>query len=133
MESFRLKGWRMENIDDDVRRLAKSWPKLRVLNLKNTVFTLSNLRIIAEFSPELRHLHVQLDTSTFSPFDANSKRFSHSLETLIIEGNRPSLQTSQEYQSQVSRQMDLIFPCLKSLEFWDDETWCYVRFDSQSD
>ena len=57
-------------MDDDVRRLVMSWPKLRVLGLlhfNQMSISLSTLRIIAENCPELHYLHIPLDTSTIPP------------------------------------------------------------------
>ena len=66
MQTFHVKDWSMENVDDDVRRL----PKLRTLRLphKQTFISLSTLRIIAENCPELRYLDIRLDTSTIPSF-----------------------------------------------------------------
>ena len=113
MQTFHLKSWIMENMDDDVRRLVKSWPKLKSLNLNQTTISLSTLRIIAENCPELRRLHVRLDTSAIPPFDtSNSKSLRHNLEVLTVEKVLPSsttrTQTTLEYQIQVSRHLDLI-------------------------
>ena len=61
MRTFCLTGWRMENVDDDVRHLVMSWPKLRTLGLflsGNQFIPLSTLKIIAENCPELRQLHI---------------------------------------------------------------------------
>jgi hypothetical protein len=128
MQSFHLKNWWMENMDDDVRRLVMSWPKLRTLrvhpfNLNHwqTFISLSTLRIIAENCPELRHLHIQLDISAFPPFDTSSKSLRHNLEVLTVRRVRPSsntiiTQTTLECQIQVARHLDLIFPYLKSIE-----------------
>ena len=71
MQTFHLKGWRMENMDDDVRCLVKSWPKLRTLTLPldQTFISLSTLRIIAKKCPELRYLRIPLDTSTIPPIE----------------------------------------------------------------
>ena len=49
MQTFGLYGWRMDNMDNDVRRLVMSWPKLRTLSLlppNQTFISLSTLRII---------------------------------------------------------------------------------------
>ena len=133
MQSFHLKGpgWRMVNMnDDDVRRLVMSWPKLRVLNLKQTIFSLSALKIIAENCPELHYMCIQLDISTFPPFDVSSKTRSHNLKFLIVAGVRPSdttAQTSMECQLQVTQHLDLIFPYLRSLEIWD-KTWSKLEY-----
>ena len=132
MQSFHLKGWWIENMDDDdLRRLVLSWPKLRVLNLKETIFSLSALKIFAENCPELRYLRILLDISTFPPFDASSKRLSsHKLEVLKVAGIRPSdtiTQTSMECQIQVTKHLDLIFPYLQSLEVWD-KTWSKLEY-----
>ena len=130
MQSFHLRGWRMENMDDDVKRLVKSWPKIRVLNLKQTLISLSTLRIIAENCPELRYLSIQLDSSTFPLFDASSKSLGHNLEVLTVAGVHPSdtitTQTTLECKIQVTRHLDLIFPYLKSIDVWD-ESWSEIR------
>ena len=57
MRTFFIIGWRMENMDADVRRLVMSWPKLRTLRLplKQSFISLLTLKIIAENCPELRH------------------------------------------------------------------------------
>jgi hypothetical protein len=95
--------------------------KTKSFHSQNAFLSLSTIRIIAVICPELRHLQVQLDTSTFSPFDAFSESLSHDLETLmmIVGGDPPSDQTSQEYQIQVLHvqlgHMDLTFPRLKSV------------------
>ena len=128
MQTFHLAGWRMENIDDDVRRLLISWPKLRTLGLHyigNQFISLSTLRIIAENCPGLRDLIIQLDTSTIPPFDTSSKSLCHNLEVLIVRKVRPpSTQTTVtlEHQIQVTRHLDLIFPYLISINVWD-EPW----------
>ena len=127
MQTFhlRLKYRWMENLDDDIRRLVKSWPKIIFLNLKQTLISLPTLRIIAENCPELRHLHIQLDTSTLPPFDSSSKTLHHNLEVLNVAGVFPldtfALdKTTQECHIQVARHLDLFFPYLKSIELWDD-------------
>ena len=63
MQTFELMGWRMENmenIDDDVRFVVMSWPKLRSLSfsLDQTFISLSTLRVIAENCPDLLHLQI---------------------------------------------------------------------------
>ena len=50
IQIFHLIGWRIENMDNDVRCLVKSWPKLRTLKMlpfNETFISLSTLRIIA--------------------------------------------------------------------------------------
>ena len=76
MHTFHLYGWRMGNMDDNVRRLVMSWPKLRALSLlpsNRTFISLSTLRVIAETCPELHYLHIPLDISTIPPIDTFSK------------------------------------------------------------
>ena len=71
IQRFDLHWWRMENMDDVVRRLVMSWPKLRhliLLPLNQSFISLSTLRIIAESCPELFYLRILLDVSTFPPF-----------------------------------------------------------------
>ena len=92
LQTFHLMGWRMENIDDDVRRLAMWWPKLKTLRLllEKTFISLSTLTIIAENYPELRCLEIRLDTSTIPPFDTSSKSLHHKLEVLTVKRVYPS-------------------------------------------
>ena len=137
MQCFHLINWKMENMDDDVRRLVTSWPKLRtlkVLSLNETSISLSTLKLIAENCPELRHLQIQLDTSTIPPFDTSSKSLYHKLEILTVGGGynvRPSntiTQTSLRSQIQVTRYLDLIFPYLKGVEMrQEDVFWLGIR------
>jgi hypothetical protein len=133
MQTFHLKGWRMENMDDDVRCLVKSWPKLRTLKLplNQTFISLSTLRIIADNCPELRHLQIRLDTSTVRPFDPSSKSLCHNLEVLTVGESDPgpvSTQTTLECQMQVTRHLDLIFPSLKCVKVQpQDVTWSGIR------
>ena len=88
MQTFRLLRWRIENIDDDDRRLVMSWPKLRTLTVlpsdKASTISLSTLRIIAQSCPKLRHLNIQLDISTIPPFDISRKSLAHKLEVLYV-------------------------------------------------
>jgi hypothetical protein len=131
MQTFRLINWRMEHMDDDVRRLVMSWPKLRTLRLplNQTFISLSTLRIIAENCPELRQLHIRLDTSTIPPFDTSSKSLRHNLEVLSV-GRAPSEPStpSLECQIQMTQHLDLIFPFLKSIEVRPkDVTWSGIR------
>ena len=125
METFHLLRWRMENMDDDLRHLANSWPKLRTLRVlpsDQTFISLSTLRIIAESCPELRHLTILLDTSTIPPFDVSSKRLNHKLEVLTM--GRDINEISLEYQVRMARHLDSIFPSLKSIEREiGDATW----------
>ena len=141
MESFHLEYWTMKNMDDVMRRLVMSWPKLRTLIVNvcqrphdQPLISLSTLWIIVENCPELRHLEIPLDTSTIPPSDtSNSKSLRHNLEVLTAWGHKdldepPSdTITTQEmlgYQIQVARYLDLIFPFLKSIEVeFDDVTW----------
>ena len=121
----------MENVDDDVRRLVMSWPKLISLKVDHTFISLSTLRIIAEKCPELRYLHIgiQLESFTIPPFDSFSKGLLHKLEILSVSVGRvepvddPFTQTL-ECQIRVARHLYLIFPYLKSMEGQaDDEVW----------
>ena len=133
IREFDLMGWDMENIDDAVRRLAKSWPKLRSLALgtirqplNQTFVSLSTLRIIADNCPELHYLHIPLDISTFPPFDDFSTKNGsrHNLEVLRLGGPggvHPPDQTILECQIQVARHLDLIFPYLKTILRTHDE------------
>ena len=119
MQKFVLEGWKMENMDDDVRLLVMSWPKLRFLSLplrvSQTFISLSTLRIIAENCPDLRHLCIRLDTSNIPPIDASSKSLGHKLECLIFGRVQPSnTQSSLECQIQMARHLNLIFPYLDS-------------------
>jgi hypothetical protein len=123
---FYLEGWRMENMDDDVRCLVKSWPKLRTLKLplNQTFISLSTLRIIAENCPELRHLQIRLDISTVPPFDPSSKSLCHNLEVLSVGGSDTVTETTLECQMEVTRHLDLNFPYLKSIQVeTENETW----------
>ena len=120
MRTFCLTGWRMENVDDDVRHLVISWPKLRTLGLflsGNQFIPLSTLKISAENCPELRQLHIQLDTSTIPPFDTSSKSLHHHLELLTLDRFHPPFTTESKLERQilVTQHLDLIFPYLKSI------------------
>ena len=87
MQTFHLKDWRMEDMDDDVRRLVMSWPKLvtlKFLPYNQTYISLSTLGIIAENCPELRQLEIRLDTSNIPPFDPSCKSLCHNLEVLTV-------------------------------------------------
>ena len=53
-------------MNNDVRRLVMSWPKLRVLSFRGTPISLSALRIVAERCPDLQELYIHLDASTIS-------------------------------------------------------------------
>jgi hypothetical protein len=133
MQTFHL-TWNMKNMDDEVRRLVMSWPKLTSLHLSRsraaTFISLSTLRKIAENCPELRSLQIplQYDTATF---DASSKSLYHNLEVLDVlivssKGAQPSTSTAMEYQNQVARYLDFIFPYLTSISIKvapDDVTW----------
>ena len=131
MQTFRLQYWRMiKNSNDGVRRLVKSWPKLRTLNLDRTPISLSTLRIIAENCPDLRHLYIRLDSSSIPPLDASSKSLHHNLEVLtVVKAAPPTItQTILEYQMQVTRHLDLIFPYMKSIEVDSkDAIWLVIR------
>ena len=123
METFHLIGWKMEE-DDDVIRLLKSWPKLRTLNLNQTIVYLSTLRTIAENCPELRYLEIQLDIyseSDIPPFDTSTVRLNHDLETLILGGVITELQPTLELIIEVTRHLDLIFPDLLTIDVKDDD------------
>jgi hypothetical protein len=130
MQTFRL-DWMMRILDDDVFRLVavvSRWRKLRTLNLNHTVVSLSTLGIIAKERPELRHLHIRLDTSTLPPFP--SKNLCHKLEVLTVgrAHPRPPSKTMLERQIQVTRYLDLIFPYLKSIEVQPkDVFWSGIR------
>ena len=128
METFHLLRWRMEDIDDDVGYLAKSWPKLitlKVLPSDQTFMSLSTLRIIAESCPDLRHLSVLLDSS-IPPFDGSSKGLDHKLEVLTL--GRDFNQIPLEYQIRMARHLDSIFPHLKSIERHSgDATWSIIE------
>ena len=115
MRTFDLTGWKMENADDDVRRLVMSWPKLRTLDLCQIPISLSTLRIIAENCPELRSVHIALNVSIIPPFDTSSKRLGHHLEVLTMSGAYP-VRKAQEHEIQVSRHLNLIFSYLKSIK-----------------
>ena len=134
IQTFQLVGGRMENNNDAVRCLAMSWPKLRTLAVMsfyppNQVFiSISTLRIIAENCPDLRCLEIQLDISTIPPFDdheISSKSLRHNLEFLDIQqvaGPDNTPQTMLEFQIDVARHLDLIFPYLKTIEV-QDRNW----------
>ena len=129
MQTFRL-DWKMKDMDDDVRRLVMSWSQLRVLYLHQTVISLPTLRIIAENCPELRHLHIRLDTSTITPFDTSGESLRHHLEVLTIGGAHSSsnTQTIFECQIQLTRHLDFFFPYLKSIDVHpDDVFWSGIR------
>ena len=120
LQTFHL-VWTMKNMDDNVRRLVVSWPKLRTLRLPlnhtAALISLSTLRIIAESCSELRHLTTGLDTSTFPPFDTSSKSLQHNLEDLTVGKLHSSITPSQKSnltcQIRVTQHLDLIFPYLK--------------------
>ena len=123
METFCL-DWRIKSLDD-LKSLVKSWRKLRTLNLNQTLVTLRTLRRIAEYCPELRHLHIRLSTSTIPPFPSNN--LCHNLEVLTV-GPSSESQTMLDCQIKVTRHLDLIFPYLKSIEVQpDDVFWCGIR------
>jgi hypothetical protein len=128
MEKFRLFGWRMENKDDDVIRLAESWPKLQTLSLNRTFVSLSTLRIIAENCPELGYLGIPLNVSIIPPFDDSTPRLNHDLDSLSVvkvqlSGSSP---ITLKLQIKVTRHLDLIFPYLESIKV-EDENWLQIR------
>ena len=126
METFCV-DWRMKSWED-LKSLLRSWPKLRTLNLNQTFFTFSSLALIAENCPQLRYLHIRLSISTIPPFP--SKSLCHNLEVLTVgEGYRDrSAQTTLECQIKMARHLDLIFPCLKSLEVQSEDVfWLGIR------
>ena len=118
MQSFQLHRWKMENMDDDVRRLVMSWRKLRtlaVLPSDNSFISLYTLRIIAESCPELRHLSIHLNIYSLPPFDISNKSLAHNMEVLTlgkVHSNAPSLGD----QIRMARHLDSMFPYLKSIE-----------------
>ena len=120
MQTFHFVQMSIENMDDDVKRLVMSWPKLRNLNLRQIPISLSTLRLIAENSPELQYLKIHLDISTFPPFEASSKSLRHNLEDLTFEIAQPPQKL--ERQIQVARHLDLIFPSLKHVKSYD-KSW----------
>ena len=134
MQTFHLKGWWMKNLNNDMSRLAMSWPKLRSLRVlphnhwePETFISFSTLRIIAENCPELRYLHIQLDISITPPFDTSSKNLNHNLEVLTV-GKALSNRASLKCQIQVTQHLDSIFPYLKSIEVQPkDVTWSGIR------
>ena len=116
IQTFHLTDHGMKIMDDDVRRLAMSWPNLRTLSLplKRTLISLTTLGIIAENCPELRYLDIRLDASTIPPFDTSSKSFGHKLEVLTIGKIGPY--STPECQIQVALHLNLIFPYLKTIK-----------------
>ena len=130
MQTFHLNGWSMINIDDEVRRLVMSWPKLRTFTLIYVPISLSTLRIIAENCPELRCLRIPLDISSIPPFDTSGKSLRHDLEVLAV-GTwkvRPSTKTTSECRIQVARYLNFIFPYLRSIEAHPEyATWSRIR------
>ena len=119
-------NWRMDDVEDYVRCAVKSWPKIRYLRLSQTLISLSNLRIIAENCPQLRHLYIRLDTSTIPPFDTSSKRVNHNLKLLSMGEVHSSITpTTLKHQIEVTRHLDLIFPNLKSIKV-SGEAWLDV-------
>ena len=133
MQVLLLKGLLMESdIDDDMRRLVKSWPKLRRLRLPHLdkSISLSTLRIIAENCPDLHFLQIPLNAFTIPPFDTSSKSLHHKLEVLSVgRFHTHYYQTSLEFQIQVARFLTLTFPYL-SIEMpynYKDVTWSGIR------
>ena len=131
MQTFDLHGWRMENMDVDVRRLVMSWPKLRTLTLlpfNQVSISLLTLRIIAKNCPELHCLRIPLYISTIPPFDISRKSPRHNLEVLAVERVHPSIQTTSKCRIQVARYLNFIFPYLKSIEVDPENvTWSGIR------
>ena len=118
IRTLTVEGWKMENMDDDLRRLVKSWPKIRSLNLDQALISLSTLRIVAENCPKLRHLEIRLDTSTIPPFNTSSKSLGHKLEflSLALEGvlsSNTQMPLECQLEIQIARHLDLIFPHLR--------------------
>ena len=136
IRTFHLLRWTMENSDDAVSVLAKSWPKLESLALglyqlplHQTFVSLSTLRILADNCPKLGYLHIPLDISTIPPFDdisscsESSKSFRHNLVVLSLGksgGVHSPDQTTLQCQIQVARHLDLIFPYLKIISTYDE-------------
>ena len=135
---FFISGWAMENNDDAVRRLAKSWSKLkhfvwgvRQLPLNQTFVSLSTLRVFADHCPELQYLHIPFDISTIPPFDNISSKKSpgHNLEVLVLDdfgGDHPLVQTMLDCQIQVARHLDFVFPYLKTINV-GNANWSGIR------
>ena len=134
MHNFRL-DWRMKtsDFDDDILGLVTSWPKLVTLNLNQIQISLWDLKRIAEYCPELRHLNIQLNTSYIPHSNVSRKSLHHNLEDLTVEGAQPSsnsadTKTTLECQIKVARHLDLTFPYLKSLNVqYDDVFWSGIR------
>ena len=120
IQTFHVKGWWMGSMDDDVRRLAMSWPKLTtlILPVDQTPVSLSTLRIIAENCPELSYLQIQLDISIIPPFNTSIGRLHHNLEVLSVGSVDQFLitPTTLDFQIQVTRHLDSMFPYLKSIK-----------------
>ena len=128
MERFILMDWELENIDDDVRQLVMSWPKLRTLGLPldQKCISMSTLRIIAENCPKLRRLQVRLDISVIPPFDTTGRSLHHKLEVLTL--GRSFTRKKLESQIKVTQHLDLIFPYLEAIEVQpNDKTWSGIR------
>ena len=128
METFRL-GWEIKNLDD-LYSLLTSWPKLRNLNLEETLVTLSSLECIVENCPELRQLHIGLDNSAIDL--PPSKTFCHNLEHLTVARAHPpdiiGFQRMLACQIKVTRHLNLIFPHLNYIGVqFDDVFWSGVR------
>ena len=138
IRKFHLSGCTTENNDDAARCLAKSWPNLRSLALgvlrlplNQTFVSLSTLRIIADNCPELHYLYIPLDISTIPHFDDFSSKKSprHNLEFLVLGGPggvQPLDQTMLECQIQVARNLDFIFPYLKTINV-QNANWSGIR------
>ena len=127
MKTLLLSGWRLDNVNDDVRRLVMSCPKLRVLSLRKIPISLSALKIVAERCPDLQELDIYLDASTIPPFDASSESLGHKLEILTVRSVHSSLtQISLESQIQIARHLDSFFPYLKTITVWS-EKWSWIR------
>ena len=129
-------------MDDDVRRLVMSWPKLRSLklHLDSTVAFISfaTLRIIAENCPDLRYLQIPLNhdtsTSVIPSFDPSSKSLHHNLEVLdiLVVDSETTITSTSHYQwllcqMEVSKYLDFIFPYLTDIEVGSNETWLGIR------
>ena len=117
-----------------MRRLAKSWPKLRTFILKlylrplnQTFVSLTTLRILADNCPELRYLHIPLDISTIPPFDdISSKGLHHKLKSLSLGspgGVFSPDQSMLQCQIQVAQRLDLIFPYLETIYVHNVDWW----------
>jgi len=123
MQTFHLKDWKIgqigsTNMDDDVRRLVISWPKLTtlILPVDQTPISLLTLRMIAENCPELRYLQTQLDVSTIPPSDTASAALCHKLGVLSMASSLRFSSTTLQSQVHVARHLDSMFPYLESIK-----------------